>query len=128
MFYSYEKSCPINGSSTDYEEVDLDLSAGTIHQVDLIFPSDSDKDLHAQIWQGGHQLWPSNRGGTITGDNMVISFREFFGLDAARNNLTLKAWNVGTSDAKVISVNIGILPEGILQPFSIGKLLQALGK
>jgi len=128
MFYTYEKCCAINGSSTSYNEVDLDLSAGIIHQIDMIFPSDADKELKAQIWQGGNQVWPSNRGGTIVGDSMVISFREFFSLTSSRNNLTLRCWNTGTTAAKLLVVNIGILPEDILQPFSISKLQKTIGK
>jgi len=128
MFYTYEKCCPINGSATDYETVDLDLSAGIIHQVDLIFPSDTDKELNAQIWLGGNQVWPTNRGGSIVGDSMVISFREFFHLSSARNNLTLRAWNTGSTAAKLLVVNIGILPEDVLQPFSISKLQKVIGK
>jgi len=122
MFFTYKLTATASGSSSDYQDLDLDLSAGVIHQVDFMFPDDADKDLHVKVLRGGHQLWPSNILGSLQGDNMIVSFREFLELSSARNNLTLRAWNVGAEDKEII-INIGILPRDILQPFSMADML-----
>jgi len=126
MFYSYELTATAGGSSSSYQELDLDLSAGVIHQVDFMFPDDSEKDLHIKVTRGGHQLWPTNVLGSLKGDNMILSFREFMELTSARNNLTLRAWNTHATDDKIIIINIGILPREIMQPFSIADMMELL--
>jgi len=126
MFYSYELTATAGGSSSSYQELDLDLSAGVIHQVDFMFPDDADKDLHVKVVRGGHQLWPTNVLGSLKGDNMIVSFREFMELTSARNNLTLRAWNTHATDDLNIIINIGILPREIMQPFSIADMMKLI--
>ena len=123
MFYTYKLTATAAGSSSSYQDLDLDLSAGVIHQVDFMFPDDSEKDLHVKVLRGGHQLWPTNVLGYLQGDNMIVSFREFMELSSARNNLTLRAWNTHATDDKDIIINIGILPKDIMQPFSMADML-----
>jgi len=123
MFFTYKLTATAAGSSSSYQELDLDLSAGVIHQVDFMFPDDSEKDLHVVVLRGGHQLWPTNRLGSLQGDNMIVSFREFMELTSARNNLSLRAWNTHATDDLDIILNIGILPRDIMQPFSMADML-----
>jgi hypothetical protein len=128
MFYSFEKTVTPSHTKASPWTQRLDIAVGIIHQVDFVFPTDTDKDLHAQIQHGSQQLWPSNTGGAIRGDSMVISFREFFKVDQATNDLKLMAWNTHATDSLLLVVNIGVLPEEILQPFSVERLLKAIGK
>ena len=127
MFYSYEKTVSAGTSEATEETLTMEISAGIIHQVDFVFPSDASKDLHARITAGGTQVWPSNTRGTIRGDGMIISFREFYKVESWSNSLVLHAWNTATSDDLTIIVNIGVLEETVLQPFSVARLLKAIG-
>lgn len=102
----------------------IKLTAGVIHQVDVIFQDGSDHKAHVQIFHGGHQLWPSNRGKTMKGNATVVSFREFYELEPGESLLTGKIWGDGTDLAEVL-IQIGLLPKRILQPLSFDELLSA---
>lgn len=125
MFYSYNITVTTAHTEAAPKEETLYLSAGVIHQIDLSFPSTSDKDLYARIFHGGYQLVPTNRDSAIRADDTIISTREFYELTAESNELTVVAWNTQDSGSLLLTVNIAILPKKILQPFSFDELLKA---
>jgi len=125
MFYSYNITVSAVTTEATAEETELLLSAGVIHQVDILFPTNANREVYVKILQASYQLIPSNRDEAIRADNTVISTREFYELVPGANILTVKAWNVHATDDFMISVNIGVLPRRILQPFSFKELLAA---
>ena len=127
MFYSFNITLTHGKTKATAEDTELDLCTGIIHQVDFIFPSDSDKDLNIQVFDANFQVWPSNRESTIQGDNMVISSREWYHLHPWNNQLILRGWNTHSTDDLLFCINLGILPEEILMPFSISRLIKELG-
>ena len=104
------------------------MSAGIIHQVDILFPDTADHLIAVQIWDANLQLWPSNRNATIRGDAAVVSFRDFYEMTGSNNILTAKAWRLDTGNAVTVFIQIGVLPRDILQPFSLAELLRAVQK
>ena len=105
------------------------MSAGIIHQVDVLFPDTADHEIAVQIWDRNLQMWPSNRNAKIRGDATVVSFRDFYEMKGANNVLTAKAWRlakVGGGTAITVFVHIGVLPRSVLQPFSLAELLRAV--
>lgn len=126
MFYSFELTAPISVGVGAKDEVEMSMSAGIIHQVDILFPDTADHNIAVQIWDANLQLWPSNRGATIRGDAAVVSFRDFYEMRSSNNILTAKAWRLTTGDAITVFVQIGVLPRSILQPFSLAELLRAV--
>ena len=106
-------------------ELELKLQAGVIHQVDVLFQVDCDHLQFVQIFHGGHQLWPSNRGANLRGNATVISFREFYELQPGDPPLTARFWSTGASAWAEIIVQIGLLPKRIIQPLSFDELLSA---
>ena len=125
MFYSENIDLTPLGSEANPVETPMRLSAGVIHQVDIIFPVNANRECFVKLLVGGHQFFPSNRVGSIRANNTVISSREFYELIPGRNIITVKAWNVHLLDTFMISVNIGVLPRRVLQPFSFKELLAA---
>jgi len=73
----------------------------------------------------GYQLMPTNRDTFIRANNTIISSREFYELSTDRNTITVVAYNTHAADDFMISVNVGVLPRKILQPFSFQELLKA---
>lgn len=106
-------------------ETELELSAGVIHQIDILFPVNANREVYVKLMDGGYQLIPTNRDDSIRANNTVISTREFYELIPGRNIITVKSWNTHDDDDFMISVNIGVLPRRILQPFSFKELLAA---
>jgi len=125
MFYSFNIDVTALGSEANPVYTVVRLSAGVIHQIDVLFPVNANREVYVKILHGGYQLCPSNRSGAIRANNTVISTREFYDLIPGANTLTIKAWNVHATDDFMISVNIGVLPRRILQPFSFNELLKA---
>jgi len=129
MFFSFNINVTELTSEATAEETELELAAGVIHQVDFLFPVNSNREVHVKIMQAAYQLCPTNRDDAIRANNTCVSTREFYELLPGSNILTVKAWNTHLTDKFMITVNIGLLPKRILQPFSFDQLLKAaLGK
>lgn len=128
MFYSYELEAPASTGVGAKKSIEMSMSAGIIHQVDVLFPDTADHEIAVQILDSSVQLWPSNRGAKIRGDATVVSFRDFYEMKIDNNILTAKAWRLSTGDAITVFIHIGVLPRSVLQPFSLAELLRAVQK
>lgn len=128
MFYAWPIVVAAGNVETNKSKIEMPMSSGIIHQVDVVFPDTCDHDIRVQIFDASFQLWPSNREGTIRGDAGVISFRDFYEMTPANNILTGLAWLTDASKASTIWLQIGVLPRDILQPFSLAELLRAVRK
>ena len=125
MFYAYNLvPLPSWVDGTVYE-LEMKLTAGVIHQVDVLFQVDCDHLQFVQIFHANHQLWPSNRGANLRGNATVISFREFYEIIPGDPPLIARFWSSGASAWSEIIVQIGALPKRIIQPLSFDELLSA---
>ena len=125
MFYAFSYTPDEDFSEAAPYVIDMPLTAGIIHQVDVLFQSGCSHEIFVQIFNGNHQLWPSNRGEKLRGDATVISFREFYELDPGGTRLTAHVWSTLGADYKEIVIQIGVLPKAILQPLSFDELIKA---
>lgn len=125
MFFSKNILLAAGGPTAAYVETDVTLAAGVIHQIDILFPVNANRECYVKLMVGAYQLCPTNREGAIRANNTIISTREYFELSPGRNIVTIKAKNVHATDEFTITVNIGVLPTRILQPFSFKELLAA---
>jgi hypothetical protein len=125
MFYSFDYAPGDSDTASSPYVLDLRLTAGVIHQIDVLFQSGCTHKVFVQIWDGNTQIWPSNRGGKLKGDATVISFREFYELIPGNTILKAKVWTTLSSNTKEIVINIGVLPKEILQPLSFKELIAA---
>lgn len=125
MFYVFSKPTGEIWTGVTSEKLDIDLTAGVIHQVDVLFQDGCNHEIFIQIHQGGHQLWPSNRGAELRGNATVVSFREFYKLTPGNTDLTIKFRSTLVGVWPEVIIQIGILPERILQPLSFKELLAA---
>ena len=126
MFYSWPITVAAGNTVDNKSVIEMDMSSGVIHQVDILFPDDCDHNIRVQVFDASFQLWPSNRNATIRGDATVVSFRDFYELRPANNTLKGFAWWEGVETAQTIFIQIGVLPRSILQPFSLAELLRAV--
>lgn len=125
MFYAFTHTMTTDDIVTAKKELALKMTAGVIHQVDILFQDGCDHEANVQIFKGDHQLWPSNRGASMKGNATVISFREFLELKQGDNELTALIWGDGTIEAVDVSIQIGLLPKQVLQPLSFEELMAA---
>lgn len=125
MFYSFVHTVSDTEVVSAPKRIDMDLTAGVIHQVDIVFENGCDNEAKVQIFQGGHQLWPSNRGSWLAGNATIVSFREFHELRPGKNDLHALVWGDGIIDDVQVIIQVGVLPKAILQPLSFDELLAA---
>lgn len=125
MFYSFKHTVTTGDVAATKKELSLELAAGVIHQVDILFQDGCNHKANVQIYQGNFQLWPSNRGTAMVGNATVISFREFVELHPSGSYLSAYVWGDGTITGVDVIINIGLLPKRVLQPLSFEELLKA---
>jgi len=125
MFYAFDFTPLVDDTEAAPHVLDLGLTAGVIHQVDVLFQSGCNHQIFVKIFHGKHQLWPTNDGGKMRGDATVISFREFYELFPGNTRLYAKIYTTLTTYDKEVVINIGVLPKAILQPLSFEELLAA---
>ena len=125
MFYVFSYTPSASDTAADPHELSMKLTAGVIHQVDILFQDGCDHEQFVQVFIDNLQLWPSNRGEKLRGNATVISFREFFELAPGNSLLTAKIWTTLGSGFKEVLIQVGVLPKRIIQPFSFEELLAA---
>ena len=125
MFYTFSYTPTVDDTEADPHEMDLQLTSGVIHQVDILFQNGCNHEEFVQVFDGNHQVWPSNVEEKLRGNATVISFREFYELSKGDNKLKAHFWTSLTADFVEVIIQIGILPKKIIQPLSFDELLKA---
>ncbi len=125
MFYAFSYTPDSYDTEAAPHELTLQLTAGVIHQVDVLFQDGCKHEEFVQVFDDNLQLWPNNRGEKLRGNATVISFREFYELEQGNTQLTLKCWTTLSADFKEVIIQIGMLPKNVLQPLSFESLLAA---
>ena len=125
MFYAFRHTVDTTNSLDYPVDFDLKLTAGVIHQVDVLFQDGCGHVVDVQIFKANFQIWPSNRGGTLRGNATVISFREFYELSPGETTLTARINATSAADTKDVIIQIGLLPKRIIQPMAFEELLAA---
>ena len=126
MFHVYAHTLTASDTEASPKEINMRLSQGIIHQVDILFQDGCNGVNKVQIYQGGSQIWPSNRQGAFSGNATVVSFREFFPVQKGANEFMAKIWTEDTATLGTVVIQIGVLPRGILQPLSFSEIVKAI--
>jgi len=126
MFYVFKHTITTDDIVTAKKTIKMPLTKGVIHQVDFLFADGCDHEANIQVFLANFQLWPSNRGATLTGNATVVSFRDFIELEEGGTNLEAKVWGDGTIDDVDVIIQIGLLPKKVLMPLSFDELLKAV--
>ena len=132
MFYEFDITVPANTPALTPVSSTLKLTHGVIHRVEVQFLAGCSGLVHAQIYQGGHQLYPTNPDGSFKGDSYVVAFDTYYLFESAPYDLKVLAWSDGTTYEHTITVRIGIMDKEILSPMTgvtgaLKKFLQMVG-
>lgn len=74
MFYTFSHTVTTDDIVTVKKSLDMQMSVGVIHQVDVLFQDGCDHKVNVQVFMTSLQLWPSNRDAVMKGNATVISF------------------------------------------------------
>ena len=58
MFYVFSKTPSAANTKADPFLLPMKLTAGVIHQVDVLFQTGANHEEFVQVFMGGVQLWP----------------------------------------------------------------------
>ena len=125
MFYAFSYTPNAGDTEANPHDLKMQLTAGVVHQVDVLFQSGCNHEEFVRINDDNFQLWPLNRGEKLRGNATVISFREFYELAPGNSILTAKIWTTLSADFKEVIIQIGLLPKRVIQPLSFDELLSA---
>lgn len=126
MFYVFPYTVTAADTEAEPYIEYMHLPAGVIHQVDILFQAGCLHKVFVQIWDGDHQLFPTNRGSAIRADSTIISFRDFTELEKGNDRLKAKIWTTLQSTFYETIIQIGILERSVLQPMSFEQLYKAI--
>jgi len=93
MDFSFSLTVPANTAEGDAVEDEVTLAAGKITEVWIMLPFGHAGLAHYQVHHRLQQLWPSNPGGSYSGNDTVIEFQEEYLLDEPPYVLRLRGWN-----------------------------------
>lgn len=125
MFYVFSYIPDATDTKASPHKLEMKLTAGVIHQVDVLFQSGANHEEFVQIRRADLQLWPTNREEYLRGNATAISFREFVEIPHGGSILTALISTTLSSDFKEVLIQIGLLPKRIIQPLSFEELLNA---
>ncbi|MBA7704051.1 hypothetical protein ES703_112849 [subsurface metagenome] len=104
MFFSANIWVSHLKSVSSPQEDTIKCSAGIIHQIDILFPVNSNREVFVKLLDEGYQLFPTNMDGYIRANNTIIASREFYELSPDRNTITVVSYNEHKDDDFLISV------------------------
>ena len=109
-FYEFDVTSPANTPQAAPTEVLAALVPGVVTQVSVQVPRGVAALTGAQVWRGDFQVWPSNPGGYLKGDNVNISWTEQYYLDDEPLTLRLRVWNNDDSFPHTITFRFALMP------------------
>ncbi len=122
MIYSFAISTSANTALANRQKTELKLTAGIIHQLDIVFPTGCAGLLYVAINHGLHQIWPTNPGEYFHTDGETLSFKEFYELATSPFFLSVYTYNLDDTYAHSAIIRLGLLKrdaiQGIYLPWS----------
>ena len=109
MIYIKNITIPANTLKTAYRSDYLWLQYGTIHQVELNFPSGCAGLVGLRLKQGSHQVIPSNAGSWFIGDNVNISFPENYLMYSSPYYIEIQSYNEDELYPHTVILRVGLL-------------------
>ena len=110
MFYEFRITTPANTLSSAPLETLLQLDAGAITALELLFPPGCVGLLHLTLNDERHQLWPSNADADIAGDTFPVRWAESLELTDAPYVLRADTWNDDDSYEHTVTIRVEFIP------------------
>jgi len=109
MIYSKYVNTLKLGDETLPKQSVLKVTNGLVYKVEVDFPPGPTGLLKVQIFDGGHQVWPSSSGESFSTDGYCISFDDTFLKLVAPFQFDIYTWNEDTIHSHGVTVRIGMV-------------------
>lgn len=113
MFYDFSLTIPAGTAKDSPAERRMKLTHGIIHTFRLYFPPGPRGEVDVTVLEGGHQVYPTNRGGSFNADNLYISFDDYYELTRAPFELVARGWSPDADYSHTVRIEIGLLESRI---------------
>ena len=91
--------------------------SGVIHLVEIEQAPGCNGEVYAAVYQGLHQVWPSNDEGAYRSNGRVYSTREHYLVKRGDPSLILLVWSAGTTYEHTVQFRLSVLPVEIMEPW-----------
>lgn len=113
MFYDFALTIPAGTAQASPAEQVMKLTHGVVHTVRLYFPPGPRGEVNVAIFESGHQVYPTNRGGVFNADNVYISFDDYYELFRAPYRLVAKGWAPDADYEHTVRIELGVIESKI---------------
>jgi len=130
MIYNHAFCVPAMMGALDLYKRDMKLTRGVLHKYEVVFPPGCVGLVGVAVYQGVHQVFPTNPNEMFWGDGETLSFREHLPLMTDPYVLTAYLVNIDDTFAHTITFRLGILPVEVVAPWLLSyeeRLAAALG-
>jgi len=93
----------------------IPITLGLLYHFEVYFPPGPSGLLHVQLFDGAHQVYPSNEGSDYIGDNVTIAFDDLYVKESSPNELIAICWNDDDSFTQEVIIRFSILPRQVFQ-------------
>ena len=109
MIYSKYISTEIETYATKPLQTVLKVTRGLVYKIEIDFPPGPTGLLKVQIFDGGHQVWPSTPGEYFITDGYCISFDDTLLKLVAPFQFDIYTWNEDEKHAHGVTIRIGMV-------------------
>lgn len=115
MIFQFDETIPTNIFPDNPNQYELDISQGLVYRVEIVFPPGSFGLTGIRVFDGGYQLWPSNRNKWFRGDNVKIEFDDLYLKDEPPSVFLIECCNKDDTYEHVVFVRVGITSKKAFQ-------------
>lgn len=91
------------------------ITEGILYHAEFYFPPGPSGLVYAQLWDGSHQVFPSNEGEFFSGDNVNIAFDDMYPKENPPDELQVITWSDDDTYDQICVVRFSILQDYAFQ-------------
>ena len=115
MFYETSLTIPAETSSDDPAEIELRVTHGVVHRVEVEFAPGPSWRANVVILYRNHQVWPTNPDGTFASDSHTIGFDDYYEMFYSPYTFVIQGWSPAAVKDHTVRVRLGVLPQIIAE-------------
>jgi len=118
MIFEFDLDIPANTAEKDKIKINMKLTYGILHQIDIMFPTGCAGLVYCHINDQLKQIFPTNEQGKFKGDGVVISGKVYYELYWEPFELQFWGWNEDDTYDHRVTCRLWILRPWQLDQFS----------
>jgi hypothetical protein len=108
MIFQHKLTIPLNTPQTSPFRQAKKIERGLIYQVEIQFPAGHAGLVGFRMYDGGHQIYPSNPGEWFIGDNQIMPFPDSYLKLAEPWEFVFEGYNESTDYSHTVYVRLGL--------------------